>query len=146
MAQRELEFDGGKIIASQVEVFILGISDGDDAGGLSIYQVGDDFIEYLEERGLYDYWKDTVILSPVHSVAHYHVSCGVKFDFTRTISSRGNTELGQSMAAGTQWVSDVIDLMKDFLDTMRRPENYYCDFYLDARLVFREGGQQFEWK
>lgn len=148
LKQPDLEYNGAKIIASHVEAVILdvGADDGDVESGII-----EDFIEFLKQNDLVKRFGNSFEITPACTVDTHAQAClGARFDFYRLLSGKNRNDEDISMGSGTQWVSDVIALMKDFLLFLR--EKYrsndkggYAE-YSDARLIIREGGNQIEWK
>ncbi len=146
MSKHELEYGGDKNRTHTVEVLLADVAPDDENGLTGFVGLVDDFSDYLEQAGLEDYWGDCYEIYPFYKHGLFCASLGVKFVFTRLVSHKNKLN-SQSMGGGTQWVSDVIDLMKNYLVYMRTVDNSRdTEVYLDARLIFREGDKQFEWR
>lgn len=146
LSKFELEYGGDKNITHTVEVLLTDVTSDDEDDQTIFTTLVNDFYYYLEDSGLEDYWVDSYEIYPFYKGGAFRASLGAKFVFVRLISHKESSEF-QSMGSGTQWVSDVIDLMKKYLCCMRVAD-YCChtEIYLDARLIFRLDGKQFEWK
>lgn len=141
MGKIELEYLGCMSITHSVDVLLLDASFLEDehttAMNLLIWEA---FVDFLEEVGLSEYWKGCFEISPVCS----YDGPGAKFSFTRLTKRQMTPE---SMGSGTQWVSDVVELMKDFLVYAKQSDDpLEASRYRNARLVFRHDRMQYEWK
>ena len=150
MTKQELNYGGCKIIADKVEINLLDINfklTGEDFRSFDIVQdVADDFLDYLERSGLEDYWSDYEII-PLATNTTARLLIGVKFVFLRLVAPKNESAECTTMGGGTQWVSDVIDLMKGFVTSERERDIWdETDNYTDVKLVFRIENKQFEWK
>ena len=146
MSKFELEYGGDKNITHTVEALLTDVAADDENGLTSFVGFVDDFSDYLEQSGLEDYWGNCYEIYPFYKGGPFCASLGVKFVFTRLVSRKDKPN-SESMGGGTQWVSDVIELMKNYLTYAREVDDSRdTEVYLDAKLIFREDNQQFEWK
>ena len=141
----ELKYGGCRIITGSVEACLLNVS-FDKIGEPTILEaVAEDFFSYLKEIKLDQYW-DCFEISSIITNEHGNAAMGAKFVFTRLLSKKHQLD-SLSMGNGTQWVSDVFDLMKGFLPFARKlDEKNGTSDYLTARLIFRIEGKQIEWR
>ena len=145
MSKFELGYGGYKTITHTVEVLLTDIASDDEIGSTGFINLVDDFSDYLEQSGLEDYWGDYYEIYPFYKGGLFCASMGIKFVFVRLASHKSNLD-SQSMGSGTQWVSDVIDLMKNYLTYARELDiSRKSEVYLDAKLIFRVDNKQFEW-
>ena len=147
LSRPELTYVGAKMVANHVEAVILDTSvDEGDAESVII----EDFVQFLVQNGLDKRFGNCFEIAPCCTIDKNALPClGARFDFYRLLSGREKND-DVSMGSGTQWVSDIITLMKDFLLFLREKyrddsKNGYAE-YSDARLIIREGGNQIEWK
>lgn len=144
----DLVFGGSKLIANHVVAVILDTSvDDKDAESVII----EDFTQFLVQNSLEKKFGNCFEISPTCTIDANAVACiGARFDFYRLLSGKDRKDEDLSMGSGTQWVSDVVMLMKDFLLFLR--EKYRDDSsegyaeYSDARLIIREDDKQIEWR
>lgn len=146
LKQPELTYAGAKMVASHVEAVILDTSvEEGDAESVII----EDFAQFLVKNGLEKRFGSCFEIAPCCTIDKNALPClGARFDFYRLLSGREKND-DISMGSGTQWVGDVIALMKDFLIFLREKyrddsKNGYAE-YSDARLIIREGENQIEW-
>ena len=140
----ELDYAGCMIIADQIEILITDTKNEQDKM-VDVKTLADDYLDFVEKDGKYIDWLDCEIY-PMCTVDTYRPSNGVKFVFTRLISGK-NSKDSPRMGGGTQWVSDTIDLMKNFLAYLRQLDvRNNTALFFDARLIFRIDGKQFEWR
>lgn len=143
MEKEKLEYGKRRIIANIVEVLVCEVNYSEDNLTTIIY----DFYDYLLEQNLEKYWTCFEAMPMFTNSVGLYALPGAKFIFTRTVKGNGATD-SEAMGGGTQWVSDVVNLMKDFLVHRREIcEGRLEDVYdKNTRLVFRIDGEQFEWK
>lgn len=146
LKQPELSYAGAKVVANHVEAVLLDTSvDEGDAEGVIV----EDFVQFLVQNGLEKRFGNCFEIAPCCTIDKNALPClGARFDFYRLLSGKERSD-DISMGSGTQWVSDVIALMKDFLIFLREKyrddsKNGYAE-YSDARLIIREGENQIEW-
>ena len=154
MAKQELEYGKCRLIANRVEAMLVNIGLGSEGGMYELRDIANDFLDYLEEKGLSDYWRGSYEISSIWTHEYDAMTEGMKFSFVRLVTPKNSSD-SISMGAGTQWVSDVITLMKEFLLVER--ENYSepdedneitksWPHFHDSRLIFRVDDKQFDWK
>lgn len=155
MAKQELEYGKCRIIANSVEALLVNVGSSYKNEACGVHDVAYDFLNFLiKKEGLNAYWRNSYEISPICTQEYDKMVGGVKFTFLRLVSPKNSDSI--SMGAGTQWVSDVITLMKDFLlserETYDIPEEDeendegWWQKYHDAKLIFRVDGKQFDWK
>lgn len=132
MAKQELEYGSCKTIANKVEAMILNI------GSHDALDIAEDFLDFLMERSLDEYWSGAYTISSVFTDAGPNIGEGVKFEFVRLVGTKSGSE-PSSMGVGTQWLSDVVGLMKDYLKEGKQ------NWFKKSKLVFRIDDKQFEW-
>lgn len=150
MAKQELEYGKCRLITNQVEVLLVNIGLNSGNGFYEFRDIANDFLAFLETSD----WQGTYEISSCYTSEYGVMTEGMKFNFPRLVVPKNSSD-SVSMAAGTQWVSDVITLMKEFL--MKEREEYIIPdendevtrtwpHFHDARLIFRVDGKQFDWK
>lgn len=144
-----LKYDKSMMVTDRVEATILDIrrdatSEKIDVDGVAVAYLW--FIERADNDEKYqNCWRDCEI-TRVCTIEEYQINIGIKFVFTRVLTGK-NSKDSPAMGGGTQWVSDVIDLMKSFLGYLRQLDvQSDTTHFFDARLRFRIDGKQIEWR
>lgn len=132
MAKQKLEYGNCKIIANKVEAMLLNV------GSRDTLDIAEDFLDFLLEKGLDEYWSGTYAISSVFTDAGPNIEEGVRFEFVRLVGTKEGSG-SSSMGGGTQWVSDVVSLMKDYLKEGKQ------NWFKKSKLIFRIDDKQFEW-
>lgn len=146
MMRMELEYGGCLAISDQVEVLLVNVGHSVVEGVTCLDNIANDFLDYLEKNDFDREWRNCE-MSLVCTNNSYRPTTSIKFVFSRLVGGKERKD-SPSMAEGTQWISDVIALMKDFLIYLRQigvsDESY--SYYSDVRLQFRVDDKQFIWK
>ena len=153
METRELKFGEQMFITHSIEVLIVDLSFDNETGTCGLSDVVDDFLEFLNDSDIQLDLESRFEASKFYTVGDNFTSLGVKFDFCRLMKGTVVTCLAKKkngskvMGDGTQWVNDIVSIMKEFLIYMQNLDKEYdSEAYTSARLIFRMDGKQFEWK
>ena len=147
METRELKFGEQMFITHSIEVLIVDLSFDNETGTCGLSDVVDDFLEFLNDSDIQLDLESRFEASKFYTVGDNFTSLGVKFDFCRLASSDKKKNSSKVMGDGTQWVNDIVSIMKEFLLYMQNLDKEYdSEAYTSARLIFRMDGKQFEWK
>ena len=147
METRELKFGEQMFITHSIEVLIVDLSFDNETGTCGLSDVVDDFLEFLNDSDIQLDLESRFEASKFYTAGDNFTSLGVKFDFCRLASSDKKKNGSKVMGDGTQWVNDIVSIMKEFLIYMQNLDKEYdSEAYTSARLIFRMDGKQFEWK